>query len=125
MEQNQIMQIQMMEQEANQYNEQLQIIDQNITEMQNLELSLEELKNSKSDDLLVDIGKRIYLPVTIKEKMLTVEVGKGKYVTKSIQDAQKILTDQLGKLNEAKSQVIEKTEMLQSKMTELMQTIQQ
>ena len=61
MDQQQIMQIQMMEQEAQQLNQQLQLIEQNVSEMQELELSLEELnkEDSKEDFWINDCQSAI------------------------------------------------------------------
>jgi prefoldin alpha subunit len=124
MDQQQIMQIQMMEQEAQQLNQQLQLIEQNVSEMQELELSLEELNKEDSKELLANLGKGIYIPVEIKDKKLIVEVGKKNFVKKTIPQAKEIITDQLKKLITAKAQTMERLDALQTEINGLMQVLQ-
>jgi prefoldin alpha subunit len=124
MDQQQIMQIQMMEQEAQQLNQQLQLIEQNVSEMQELELSLEELNKEDSKEILSNLGKGIYIPVEIKDKKLIVEVGKKNFVKKTIPQAKEIITDQLKKLITAKAQTMERLEALQTEINGLMEVLQ-
>ena len=124
MDQEQIMQIQMMEQESNQLNQQMQMIEQNINEMKELKLSLDELEIHKEGEILVNIGKRIYLPVENKNKKLIVEVGRGNLIEKNIPDAKKILEDQVGKLNMGKMQISERLEELQQEMMGMISNVE-
>jgi len=120
MEQQQIMQIQMMEQEGNQLNQQMQMIEQNINEMNELKASLDELENHKEGEMLVNIGKRIYLPVEAKNKKLIVEVGRGNLVEKNVGQARKIVEEQIGKLNVGRGQIEERLGELQNEMIKMM-----
>lgn len=117
----QIMQIQMIEQEAQQLNQQLQLIDQNVAEMQELNLGLEELEKKESKEFLASLGKGIYIPVEIKDKKLTVEIGHKHFVKKSIPDTQEVINQQLVKLVGAKSQILERLECLQEEVNILIQ----
>ena len=119
MDQNQIMQIQMMEQEGNQLNEQMCLIDQNITEMNELNESLEEIDKGDSKDMLANLGKKIFIPVEIKDKNLIVEVGRGNFVKKSISDTKKVIEDQISRLSEGKGQIMSRLEELQGEMIKL------
>jgi len=123
MDQEQIIRIQMMEQEVNQLNEQLKLIDQNIIDMNELKESLDEIAKG-GKDILANLGKRIYIPVEIKDKNLIVEVGKGNFVKKSIEDTKAISEDQIQKLNEAKTQIMGKLDELQGEMTILFGELQ-
>ncbi len=128
MNQEQIMQMQMIEQEANQLNEQLRLIDQNMEEMQEIDLSLEEIgKSENNNNILANIGKKIYLPVEIKEKpenlRLIVEVGKGHLVKKSISETKEIIQEQMVKLVKAKGEINEKIEQLQFNLQNMFDNI--
>ena len=114
----------MMEQETQQLNQQLQLIDQNVSEMQELELSLEEIDKEDSKELLANLGKGIYIPVEIKDKKLIVEVGKKNFVKKTIPQAKEIIKNQLEKLVAAKAQTMERLEALQTEINGLMEVIQ-
>ena len=126
MDQEQIMQIQMMEQESQQLNQQLQLIDQNINEMQELELSLDALEDDKNKEILTNIGKKIYLPVEIKDKdvKLIVEIGKGNFVKKSVSETKQVVQEQIAKLIGAKTEINQRMEEMQSEMIGLMTQIE-
>ena len=124
MEQQQIMQMQMFEQEAQQLNQQLQLIEQNISEMQDLELSLDEIDKKENNEILANLGKGIYIPVEIKDKKLIVEVGNKNFVKKTISETKDIIKEQLIKLVGAKSQISERLESLQSEIETLMKNFE-
>ena len=111
-----IMQFQMMEQEVNQLNSQSELIDQNIKEINELKDSLEEINKEETKEILVNIGKKIYLPVEIKKKELVVEIGNKCYVNKSVEDTLRIIDEQLGKLIVAKGQMTERMQELESEI---------
>ncbi|MAG02411.1 hypothetical protein CMI42_03670, partial [Candidatus Pacearchaeota archaeon] len=82
MDQQDIMKIQMMEQEVNQLNEQLKIVEQNVGEMNSLKDSLSEIEGE--NNMLANLGKKIYVPVEIKDKKLIVDIGNNVLIKKSI-----------------------------------------
>tara|TARA_Y100000310_G_scaffold271596_1_gene286146 strand:+ start:2018 stop:2383 length:366 start_codon:yes stop_codon:yes gene_type:complete len=116
MEQEQLIQLQMMQQEAQQLEQQSQIIEQNLNEMNDLKKGLEELETSEEKEILAGLGKGIYIPAEIKDKKLKVEVGKGNFVKKSIPDTKKIIEEQIEKLNQVKIQISERVNQLQEEM---------
>ena len=118
-----MMQMQMLQQEAQEMNQQLQLIEQNISEMQELKSSLEEIEKDKNKEILANIGKRIYLPVEIKDKNLFVEVGKGNFVKKSVPEAKKVVDEQIKKLIIGKTDITKRLEELQQEVNNLMQEL--
>jgi len=124
MNQEQIIKIQIMEQEANQLNEHLKLIEQNINEMQELVVSLDEVDKKESQEILANIGKRIYIPVKITDKKLIVEVGNKHFVKKSIPETKKVIEEQLGNLIGAKTEIMEKLEEIQEKMKAIIEEIE-
>ena len=120
MKQEQIIQIQMLEQEASQLNEQLNLVEQNINEMTELKVSLDEIDNvKKGEEMRIDIGKKIYLPVEVKSKDLIVEVGKGNFVKKNIKDTKEVIELQVKRLRSGKEQIMSRLEELQMEMQNL------
>jgi len=119
MEQEQLIQIQMMQQEAQQLEQQAQMIEQHLTEMQGLESGLEELDKTKEKEILSSIGKGIYIPAEIKSKELRVEVGKGNFVKKTIPETKKIINEQVEKLSSVKVQISERMNQIQEEMSGL------
>ena len=123
MDQQKIIQFQLIEQEAQQLNQQLQVVEQHVLEMQKLKDGLETLENSKEKKILAGIGKGMYVPAEITDKKLIVEVGNKNLVKKSIPDAKKLIDEQLKKLDGVKKQILAKTEELQAQMMMLMQEV--
>jgi len=121
MDQEQMMQVQMMEQESNQLNQHLEIISQNLNEMEELKRSLEEIEKSDNNEILANLGKRIYIPVEIKEKKLIVEVGNKTYVKKSVKDTIDLIKTQIQKLNLAKDKISMDIEGLQDRFNVLIE----
>lgn len=124
MDQEAIMKIQMMEQETNQLNEQLKSVDQNVAEMNDLKASLEEIESNDNKEIMANLGKRIFLPVDIRDKSLIVEVGKGNFVKKSVGDTKKIVDEESDKLMDAKNQIMGRLDELQNEMNKMIMEFQ-
>lgn len=116
-----MIQLQMIEQEVNQLSSQTQMIEQHIAEMEELKLSLDEIQKNESKDMLINIGKKIYVPVQIREKELVVEVGNKIYVKKSIKDTKDLANEQIEKLLVAKDQINARLHDLEVQMDSLVQ----
>ncbi|MEK6872514.1 MAG: prefoldin subunit alpha [Nanoarchaeota archaeon] len=124
MNQEQLIKIQLMEQEVNQLNQQLQLIEENIREFGELISSLNEIENNKNKDILANLGKRVYLPVEIKDNNLIVDVGKGNFVKKTISETKEIANNQTEKLTEIKQEIMKRLEVLQEEINNLIVEIE-
>jgi len=124
MDQAQIMQFQMMEEEANKLSQQLQLIENNLKEIDDIKNGLEEIEKKETKEILANIGKKIYIPVEIKDKNLIIEVGNKKFVKKSITETKELIKEQIGKLNSARIEITERLEQLQEEASKLMMDIQ-
>lgn len=113
--------MQALEQEADALNQQLQLIEQNLSEIKDLGLSLGEIEKKDNKDILVNIGKRIYLPVEIKDNNLFVEIGKGNFVKKTGSEAREIIEEQIKKLIIGKEEITKRLDELQQEANNLMQ----
>ena len=120
-----VTQVQVIEQELNMLNNQFQLIENNLHELQSLHESLHELEKNKSKELLVNIGKRIFLPVSIMENHFIVDVGKNNLVKKNISETMDIVHEQIEKLTHGKNQVMERIEELDREMESLVQIIEE
>ncbi len=120
MDQQQIMQFQMLEQEANKLSQQLQLIENNLSEIQGIQEGLGEIEKKETKEILANIGKKIYLPVEIKDKNLIIEVGNKKFVKKSISETKKLIEEQISKMDHAKQEITNRLEELQEEANELM-----
>lgn len=121
MDHEQIIQMQALEQEADVLNQQMQLIEQNLAEIKGLGLSLEEIEKKENKEILVNIGKKIYLPVEIKDNSLFIEIGKGNFVKKTCSEARDLIEEQIKKLIVSREDVTARLDELQQKANDLMQ----
>jgi len=124
MDQAQIMQFQMMEEEANKLSQQLQMIEGSIKEIDDINEGLEEIDKKETKEILANIGKKIYIPVEIKDKNLIIEVGNKKFVKKSITETKELIKEQIQKLNSARHEITQRLDELQEEAGKLMMSIE-
>lgn len=124
LEQETIFKIQMMEQEINQLNEQLQIIDQNNEHMSSLLETINELDKNETKDIMVDLGRRIFIPVEIKEMKLFLDVGKGNFVKKSMKETKEVIETEKMKLIESRNNIIIRLNQLNEEMENIIKEIE-
>jgi len=111
-----IMQLAALEQEANKFQEQMQMLDTQVTEIQAIQASLHELDESKEKTIYANLGKNIFIKTEVMDKNLLVDVGNKTFLKKSIPDTLKVVEEQLSKIGDAKCQIIEKLQGLQNQM---------
>lgn len=124
MDQQYMMQFQMLQEEAQRLNSQMQMIEQNISEIGEIKESLDEIGKSEKQEILANLGKKIFLPVEVKEKYLIVDVGNKKFVKKTISETNSLINSQLEKLNIARMQITERLEALQKEAEIIMKGLQ-
>jgi len=116
MNKEQMIQLQIIEQEVNQLNQQSELIEQNLGEMNDLKEGLGFIEDENTKEILVNIGKKIFLPVEIKSRELIVEVGNKNLVNKSVSETKELVEKQIEKLESAKMQIGSRLEELEKDM---------
>lgn len=128
MEQQEFMiQLQMLQQEAEALDQQVQIIEQQTAEMNAVKVSLDELSDEKKTGMktiLANLGKGIFIEAEVKNKELFVNVGKDVLVKKTPKQTIIIVEEQLKKLEAGKASIIERIEEIQVSMQTLVQEVQ-
>ena len=124
LEQETIIKIQMMEQEINNLNEHLQIIEQNNGYMNGLVDTINEIDKNETKEIMVDLGKRIFIPVEIKERKLFLDVGKGNFVKKSLKETKDIIDAEKMKLIDSKNEIIRRLNQLNEEMENMIKEIE-
>lgn len=124
LEQETILKIQMMEQEINQLNEQIQIVDHNNEYMNSLLETINEIDKDETNDIMVDLGKRIFIPVEIKKRKLFLDVGKGNFVKKSMKETKEVIETEKMKLIESKNNIIIRLNQLNEEMENMIKEIE-
>lgn len=115
---------QVIEQEVDQLNRQLTLIDENLKDLTDLKGSLESMDKPEVKEIMVNIGKRVFVPVTIKEKKLLIDVGKNNFVKKTIPESFALIDEQIARLLSGKTQIMERLHELEEQMEELIKKVE-
>ena len=116
-----ILRLQEAHQQSKDIDEKYQIIEQQISELQKFELTLEELEKNESKEILASLGKEVFIKSDIKDDKLFVDVGSGILLKKSIAEAKKIIEEQSKRINKIKIQLIAEKENLSEKVKSLIE----
>ena len=95
----------MLEQQLQQLQQQMQAVERGITELQSLDLGLDEINGSKDKEILAQIGKGIFIKAKVLSEDLTVNVGDNNFVKKNVAETKTLIQDQIRKLKEVEMQL--------------------
>lgn len=112
-----LLRLSILEQEARKLQEQIQIINQQISELEILNSSLNNLENEK--EILANLGKGIFVKSKIKEKELFVNVGSGIILKKTPEETGKIIKKQIVQLEEIKKNLFNGIEQINRELQDL------
>jgi prefoldin alpha subunit len=116
-----IIQLAQLEQEANRFQEQMQMLDAQIEEIQSIQQSLKEIENSKENTIYSNLGKNIFVKTEIIGKNLLVDVGNKTFVKKDIPGTLKVIEEQIEKIARAKGQIVERLGEIQEQMQKIVE----
>ncbi len=80
--------------------QQLQAVDRGITELESLNLGLDEIKGSKDKEIFAQIGRGIYIKAKIISEELTVNIGENNFVNRDVSETKKLIIDQIKRLKD-------------------------
>ena len=112
------------EREIAQIQEQLQAIEQATLDLSQINFGLDEIPKNKDSEILAPIGRGIFVKAKIISDELTVDVGEGTFVKKTIPETKKIILEQIEKLNNMKNDLENELEKINQKITNIMQEVQ-
>jgi len=95
----------MIQQQAEQIQQQLQIVEQNIAEISRINLGLDELIGGEGKEIMAKIGNGIYAKAKLIDEELTVDIGNQNLVKKSILETKEIIDGQIKKLGEVQKEL--------------------
>ncbi|MBU0958718.1 MAG: prefoldin subunit alpha [Nanoarchaeota archaeon] len=107
----------MYEQQIKQLQEQLQAVEQAINDASSLAGGLDELNSGKDKEILASIGKGIFAKAKLISDELVVDVGGKNFVTKSIEDTQTLIVEQVDKLDDIKKELERNLEEINQELT--------
>ncbi len=85
-----------------QIQEQLQVVEQATLDMNQISFGLDEIKKRKNSEILAPIGRGIFVKAELTSEELTVDVGEGNFVKRSIPETKELIAKQIKKLDEMK-----------------------
>lgn len=106
-----MLQASLLEKQSQEVQESMSIIEKEIAELQALSESLSLISKEEQKDIISSIGKGVHVRAKLADKNLLVEVGAGIVVEKTPEETQKVIAQQIKKLEEAKIHLLGKMEI--------------
>ena len=116
-----LLKLQMLEQQANQFGEQLNVINQQISELNLLKSNLLHLDKSKEKEIYSEFGKGIFIKAKLDSKDFLVDVGNKIYVPKNFNEISKIIDEQIDKFEEIKPEIAKRVEQINKQLNGLIE----
>ena len=124
MNQELLLRAQFLQSQAQELEQNLEIIDREISDLQKMDESLNFFMNSKESSTISTIGKGLHVKTNLESKELFVEVGAGIVVKKSPQEAIKVVQTQIKKLSEARVHISGKLDIYHRTLESILQEAQ-
>ncbi len=119
-----LLRLSMLEQESGKTEEQINLINQQISQLEALKLSLEKFETAKEKDILAPLGKGIFFKSELKEKELFVNIGAGVVVKKKPKETAEIIDRQIKEMNEIKEQLAQNIQRIAMQVQEVVEEAQ-
>lgn len=112
-EQERMVRLSILEQQARQINQHLEMLDQQIIELQLLKMSLDDLKKAEvKDEILASIGKNIFIKTALQSKELLVDIGAKTVVKRSIDETKELIDKDISSLSTTREKILEELNQL-------------
>ena len=119
-----IIQLSIMEQKAQQIEQQLQLIDENLIDLERLKDGLDELKNAKGKEIFASIGRGIFVKAKIDDEEILTDVGGRNFVKKDLSETKKILDEQSSKLSVVRDQLLQELQTMNIEFQTMIEKIE-
>jgi prefoldin alpha subunit len=119
-----LIQLSMLEQQANEQAEKIQAIDNQISELESLKLSLKKMEKSRGREMLSPLGRGIFLKTEIKDEKVFVNVGSRTLVKKTFPEAAEIVDTQVREMENLKHQLMHNIKEINQALAGLLEEAQ-
>jgi len=109
----------MFEQQVRHLQSQLEAVERAVVDMNSLNIGLDEMKGATGKEILAPIGRGIFAKAQLLSEELLVDIGDKNFVKKNISDTQKIIEEQIQKLDDVKKELNQTLEKLSQEMTQM------
>jgi len=121
---NYILQLSRIQEEAKKLEEQLNIINNQIKEFEILKESLDNIDKTKNENFLASLGKGVFIETKINNKELFVNVGNNIVLKKNVKETNEIIDKQIKELNKIKEEIEKSIENLNIELQFLVEEAQ-
>lgn len=112
------------EQQIRNLQEQLESVNRGISDLELLNLDLEDLKESKGKEIMAPVGRGIFIKSSIVSEELNVDIGGGNFVKKSVDETKEIINSQIKKLEKVKIELEDSLKKMNSRIEELIKEVE-
>ena len=124
MEQEKIAYITNIENQARQFEDNLQLIDNQIHELEEFTKNLDFIVKSKEREMLSSLGRRVYMKTKIEDKnKLFVDIGAGVVLRKTPEEAKDIVNEQISRLQDFRKQIASQLELYYKELEDFIRSI--
>jgi prefoldin alpha subunit len=114
-----LIKMQIFEQEANQLEEQIKLIHQEVIGLTELKGELKNLEKMENNEIFAEVKKGIYVKGVLKKENLLVEIGSKIFVPKSFSEVDEVIDKEIKKLHNANEEIAERIIQINSEINEL------
>jgi len=119
-----LIKLSMLEQQANEQAEKIQAIDNQISELESLKLSLRKMEKSKGKEMLAPLGRGIFIKTEIKDERLFVNVGNKTIVKKTPRETEEIIESQINEMEGIKHHLMHNIQQINQQLQSLFEEAQ-
>jgi len=119
-----LIKLSMLEQQANEQAEKIQAIDNQISELESLKFSMGKIEKTKGKDMLAPLGRGIFLKTEVKDDKVFVNVGSRTLVKKTFKEAGEIIDTQIREISQIKHHLMHNIEEINMQLQKLLEEAQ-
>ena len=106
------------EREIMQIQQELQAVEAALIDLGKINLGLDEIKDKKDSEILAQIGRGIFVKAKLLSDGLTVDVGDGNFVKKTIPETKDLIEEQVQKLDSMKNELEGELDRINQEITQ-------
>jgi prefoldin alpha subunit len=119
-----IYKLSMFEQQAQQIQQQVQMIENGIVELTNLKIGIEELKGKKEQEIMAPIGSGVFVKAKLLSEDLIVDIGGKNFIKKGIPETKNMIEEQIKRLEEVRIDLSNSLEGINVQVSEMINNFQ-
>lgn len=114
-----LLRAQALHESAQELEQRLSFVDQQLIEMKQFEQSIDFIENTDEKEMLAPLGKGVFAKTMINKEQLFVDVGAGVILQKEPKAVRAILKDQTQRLEEMRKDLVSQLNVLSAQLDEL------